>query len=241
MGYGGDFYACKGFEKKDSLFCVQRSTEFVRRLMDDFPAGFAHYPLYFSPSEQQSLIASVKAGALQAPFYQPTMPRTGTPLSVVMSNFGKLGWVTDKEKGYRYESTHPKNGNPWPAIPQALLKLWDDVTGYDARPEACLINWYHKEKTSMGMHVDLDEHDLRAPVVSVSLGDPAMFRIGGPKRGGATKGLKLYSGDVVVLAGDARICHHGVSKVFYGESALVPKGGRINLTMRRVNILKQTT
>jgi len=87
----------------------------------------------------------------------------------------------------------------------------------------------------MGMHVDNDENDLRAPVVSVSLGDPAMFRIGGPKRGGKTTGIKLYSGDVVVLAGEARLCHHGVSKVYYGESALVPKGGRINLTMRRVN------
>ena len=87
----------------------------------------------------------------------------------------------------------------------------------------------------MGMHVDNDENDLRAPVVSVSLGDPAMFRIGGSKRGGQTQGLKLFSGDVVVLAGDARLCYHGVSKVCYGETALVPKGGRINLTMRRVN------
>lgn len=203
--------------------------------MDDFPQGFTHYPLYFSPAEQQSLIDVVKSGAEQAPFYQPTMPRTGTPLSVVMSNFGELGWVTDKDKGYRYETVHPKNGKPWPAMPEALLKLWDDVAGYPDLPEACLINWYYKEKTSMGMHVDLDEEELRAPVVSVSLGDPAMFRIGGPKRGGPTQGIKLYSGDVVVLAGEARLCYHGVSKIFFGESALVPKGGRINLTMRRVS------
>jgi len=201
----------------------------------EFPKGFAHYPLYFSPAEQQALIEAVKVGVAQAPFYQPTMPRTGTPLSVVMSNFGPLGWVTDKEKGYRYEPAHPKNGNPWPALPDTLLKLWEDLGGYPAPPEACLINWYHKQKTSMGMHVDLDEHDLGAPVVSVSLGDPAMFRIGGPKRGGPTQGIKLYSGDVVVLADKARICHHGVSKIFFGESALVPRGGRINLTMRRVN------
>ena len=203
--------------------------------MDKFPQGFAHYPLYFSPAEQQALIGAVKAGVAQAPFYQPTMPRTGTPLSVVMSNFGELGWVTDKDKGYRYEAVHPKNNKPWPAMPEALLKLWDDVSAYPAPPEACLINWYHKEKTSMGMHVDLDEHELRAPVVSVSLGDPAMFRIGGPKRGGPTQGIKLYSGDVVVLSGEARLCYHGVSKVFFGESALVPRGGRINLTMRRVH------
>lgn len=203
--------------------------------MDDFPQGFAHYPLYFSPAQQQSLIDKVKAGVAQAPFYQPTMPRTGTPLSVVMSNFGELGWVTDKDKGYRYETVHPKNKNPWPAMPSALLKLWNDVTDYPAPPEACLINWYYKETTSMGMHVDLDEHDLCAPVVSISLGDPAMFRIGARKRGGATKGLKIFSGDVVVLAGEARMCYHGISKIFYGESALVPKGGRVNLTLRRVN------
>ncbi len=203
--------------------------------MSEFPQGFAHFPLYFSPAEQQTLISAVKAGVAQAPFYQPTMPRTGTPLSVVMSNFGELGWVTDKDKGYRYEAVHPKNGKPWPVMPEILLKLWDEVSAYPAPPEACLINWYHKEKTSMGMHVDLDEHELRAPVVSVSLGDPAMFRIGGPKRGGPTQGIKLYSGDVVVLAGKARLCYHGVSKIFFGESALVPRGGRINLTMRRVN------
>ena len=205
-----------------------------------FPQGFAHYSLYFTPVQQAALIDAVKVGVARAPFFQPTLPRTGAPLSVVMSNFGPLGWVTDKEGGYRYEQAHPKTGTPWPALPDMLGKLWDEVTGYDARPEACLINWYKAaaydgKGAKMGMHVDNDERDVRAPVVSVSLGDPAMFRIGGPKRGGPTQGVKVFSGDVVVLAGDARLCHHGVSKVYYGESALVPRGGRINLTMRRVN------
>lgn len=204
--------------------------------MNDFPKGFAHYPLYFSPAQQLELIEAVKAGVTLAPFFQPTMPRTGAPLSVVMSNFGPLGWVTDKEKGYRYEPAHPKTGESWPALPELLGQLWDEVTDYPLRPEATLINWYKEDKASkMGMHVDNDENDLKAPVVSVSLGDPAMFRIGGPKRGGKTQGVKLFSGDVVVLAEDARLCHHGVSKVYYGQSALVPRGGRINLTMRRVN------
>lgn len=208
----------------------------LNEAMSDFPKGFAHYPLYFTPDEQTHLIECVKRGVERAPFFQPTMPRTGTPLSVVMSNFGSLGWVTDKEKGYRYEPTHPKTGNPWPPLPDLLAKLWKDVTEYPVQPEATLINWYKEDKASkMGMHVDNDENDLRAPVVSVSLGDPAMFRIGGPKRGGKTQGIKLMSGDVVVLADEARLCYHGVSKVYYGESALVPKGGRINLTMRRVN------
>jgi len=200
----------------------------------DFPQGFAHYPLYFGPQAQQQLIEAVKAGVQQAPFYQPTMPNTGAPLSVVMSNFGPLGWVTNKDKGYRYEAQHPKTGQPWPALPKLLQDLWDDVSGYAAPPEACLINWY-RENTKMGLHVDNDEHNVRAPVVSVSLGDPAMFRLGGIKRGGSTYGIKLFSGDVVVLGGASRMCHHGVSKIDYGQSALVPRGGRINLTMRRVS------
>ncbi len=203
---------------------------------NSYPDGFAHYPLYFSLDQQVALIEAVKAGVARAPFYQPKMPRTGAPLSVVMSNFGPLGWVTDKDRGYRYEDAHPKTGAAWPTLPDLLGQLWDDVSGFPARPEACLINWY-REGAKMGMHIDNDELDVRAPVVSVSLGDPAMFRIGGQKRGGPTQGIKLFSGDVVVLAGEARLCHHGVSKVFFGESALVPRGGRINLTMRRVNPL----
>lgn len=205
-----------------------------------YPEGFAHYPLYFSAEEQSALIDSVKRGVARAPFFQPSMPRTGAPLSVVMSNFGPLGWVTDKDKGYRYEAAHPKTGAPWPELPKSLGRLWDAVSGYSQRPEACLINWYKADAdggkgAKMGLHVDNDELDVRAPVVSVSLGDPAMFRLGGQARGGKTHGIKLFSGDVVVLAGASRLCYHGVSKVYYGQSALVPRGGRINLTMRRVN------
>ncbi len=201
--------------------------------MNNFPPGFAHYPLYFDAAQQAELIAAVREGVKGAPFFVPRMPRTGTPMSVVMSNFGELGWVTDKERGYRYDPTHPVSGNPWPAMPKLLMDLWDDVTGYPVQPEACLINWY-RDGSKMGAHIDNDEQDAKAPVVSISLGDPAIFRMGGPKRGGPTKGLKLFSGDVVVMAGESRFCYHSVSKVFYGESALVPKGGRINLTMRRV-------
>lgn len=206
-----------------------------------FPSGFAHFPLYYSPDQQASLIAAVAAGVAQAPFYQPTMPRTGAPLSVVMSNFGPLGWVTDKAGGYRYERTHPKTGAPWPDLPGLLLDLWRDVTDWPDAPEACLINWYRPEAddgkgAKMGLHIDRDEHAVNAPVVSVSLGDPALFRLGGEARGGKTASLKLFSGDVVVLAGAARRCYHGVSRVDYGQSALVPKGGRINLTMRFVGV-----
>lgn len=203
--------------------------------MTDFPHGFAHYPGYFSPTEQLSLMEAVKLGVRQAPFYVPRMPRTGQPLSVVMSNFGPLGWVSDKDRGYRYQALHPKTNQPWPDMPNGLLKMWRDVTDYPCLPQACLINWY-RDGNKMGAHIDNDEQDARAPVVSVSLGDPAMFRIGGPKRGGPTAGLKLFSGDVVVMGGESRFCYHSVSRIFFGESALVPRGGRINLTLRRVNI-----
>lgn len=203
--------------------------------MPDFPPGFRHLPLYFTPKQQAALIDYVKDGAKDAPFWRPSMPRTGTPMSVLLSNFGPLGWVSDKDRGYRYEAAHPKTGMPWAPIPQMLYDLWKETTDYPARPEACLINWY-RDGSKMGAHIDSDEQATDAPVVSISLGDPAMFRMGGPRRGGPTKGIKLFSGDVVVMAGESRRCYHSVSKIYSGESALVPKGGRINLTLRRVNL-----
>jgi len=204
--------------------------------MDDFPQGFTHYPLYFDAAQQHALIEAVREGVKQAPFFIARMPRTGTPMSVALSNFGTLGWVSDKERGYRYEPVHPVSGEPWAPMPKLLLDLWDEVTGYPVEPECCLINWY-KDGAKMGAHIDNDEQDAKAPVVSISLGDPAMFRMGGSERGGPTKGIKLFSGDVVVMAGESRFCYHSVSKVYYGESALVPRGGRINLTMRRVALV----
>jgi len=203
-------------------------------MTNQLPDGFAYYPEYFDRPAQVDLLAHVtEAVRGDAPFFQGRMPRTGQPISVAGSNFGPLGWVADI-KGYRYEALHPKTGKAWPAMPKMLLDIWDDLTNHPAPPEACLINWY-REGNKMGMHVDRDEHDLGAPIVSISLGDPARYRLGGPKRGGKTHALKLSSGDVVVLAGAARQCYHGIDKVFYGQSSLVPKGGRINLTLRRVN------
>ncbi len=198
------------------------------------PNGFQYLPEYFGRAAQVDLLAAVTDAVRgDAPFFQGRMPRTGQAISVVGSNFGPLGWVADI-KGYRYEPLHPKTGKPWPPMPQALLDIWDALTNYPAPPEACLINWY-REGNKMGMHVDRDEYDVNAPIVSISLGDPARYRLGGPKRGGKTHSLKLSSGDVVILAGDARRCYHGVDKIFYGQSTLVPMGGRVNLTLRRVN------
>jgi alkylated DNA repair protein (DNA oxidative demethylase) len=199
----------------------------------ELPDGFRLLPGWFDRTAQEALVAEVTAALEIAPLFTPHMPGSGAPMSVRLSNFGPLGWVTDKAKGYRYEPTHPVTGRAWPAMPQGLLDLWDAVADWPDPPEACLINRY-AATSRLGMHVDADEDARFAPVVSVSLGDSARFRIGGPRRGDPSRSLTLSSGDVVVLARSARRCHHGVDRILAGTSTLVPDGGRINLTLRRV-------
>ncbi|WP_323760757.1 alpha-ketoglutarate-dependent dioxygenase AlkB [Maricaulis sp.] len=202
------------------------------------PDGFRLLPGKLSRSEQLALIDAVIASQDATPFWRPSMPRTGQPLSVMMTNFGSLGWVTDKIGGYRYEPRHPETGRAWSAMPDALTSLWREVADYPADAEACLVNWYAPE-SKMGMHVDWDEEATDAAVVSISLGDKARFRLGAAQRGGKTASMVLSSGDVVVLGGAARRCYHGVDRIYPGTSTLLPPeyfpgGGRINLTMRRV-------
>jgi alkylated DNA repair protein (DNA oxidative demethylase) len=165
------------------------------------------------------------------------MPRTGKPFSVRMSNCGALGWVSDKEAGYRYQAAHPETGKLWPEIPKMLFDLWRKVAAYPAPPEACLINVYIPS-ARMGLHRDEDEEDFSAPVVSVSLGDTARFRIGGLARKDPTHSFDLKSGDVLILGGDSRLAYHGVDRIKPGTSELIgnrlPEAARINLTLRRV-------
>ena len=182
---------------------------------------------------QETLLEEVFARVEKAPLYRPVMPKSGAPFSVDETNFGPLGWVSDRE-GYRYAKTHPVTGEPWPDIPPALLALWDEVTGYPKPPECCLVNLY-RAGAKMGLHQDRDEQARDAPVLSVSLGDDALFRIGGDTRKGPTSSVKLSSGDVLTFGGAARMAYHGIDKVIAGSSTLVPGGGRINLTLRRVN------
>ena len=163
-----------------------------------------------------------------APLFTPTMPRTGKAFSVRMTNCGTLGWVSDRQGGYRYQPSHPATGAPWPPMPEILLALWRQLAGYPAPPEACLVNYY-AAGTRMGSHVDADEQDFSAPVVSVSLGDDAMFHVGGRKRTDPKERIRLGSGDVVVLGGASRRCYHGIDRVLAGTSTLLPEGGRINL------------
>jgi alkylated DNA repair protein (DNA oxidative demethylase) len=192
-----------------------------------------YLPRKLKDAEQARLLDEMRAAMEEAPLFTPTMPRSGKPMSVRMTNCGPLGWVTDKERGYRYQATHPVTGKPWPAMPEALLDLWREVAGYPAAPEACLVNYYSGD-AKMGLHQDKDEEDFAAPVVSVSLGDSAIFRVGGLARKDPTQALELKSGDVVVLGGDDRLAYHGIDRILSGTSGLLPEGGRLNLTLRRV-------
>jgi alkylated DNA repair protein (DNA oxidative demethylase) len=194
--------------------------------------GFRLMPEYFSPADQKRLLDEVLARVEEAPLFQPVMPRSGKPMSVKMTNLGPLGWVSAIE-GYRYDPRHPVTGRAWPAIPGMLLDLWRAVSGYDAEPQACLVNRY-VDTSRLGLHIDADETAKDAPVVSVSLGDRALFRLGGLERSSPTSSLRLASGDVVVLSGASRRAYHGVDRIYPGTSRLVPGGGRINLTLRRV-------
>lgn len=182
---------------------------------------------------QSALLADLRAAVAEAPLFTPEMPKTGKPFSVRMTNLGPLGWVSDKAGGYRYQPTHPATGHPWPAMPGVLLDLWTELAGYPHPPEACLVNFYSPD-AKMGLHQDRDEKDFDAPVLSVSLGDTALFRFGGTTRGGKTQSVKLASGDVLVMGGASRLAFHGIDRVYGGTSTLLKDGGRINLTMRRV-------
>jgi DNA oxidative demethylase len=200
-------------------------------------AGLRLLPGYFDREQQAALLADIRQIFAVAPLFTPRMPKSGRPFSVQMSNCGTLGWISD-ETGYRYAPVHPETGRAWPQLPPRLAALWDEVASYSHPPEACLINFYGPA-AKMGLHQDRDEADFSAPVVSVSLGDSCLFRLGGRKRGDPTRSFRLNSGDVVVLGGDTRLAFHGVDRIYPGTSTLLLEGGltgggRINLTMRRV-------
>ncbi len=197
--------------------------------------GFQHLAGYIDAAGQRALWSDIAAVLAVAPFYRPTMPNSGKPFSVSMTNCGQLGWVSDKLGGYRYQAAHPLTGRDWPPLPARLIELWQQVAHYPALPEACLINHY-EAGTKLGSHVDADEADTAAPVVSVSLGDDAVFHVGGLRRSDPRTRMVLRSGDVVILGGTARKAYHGIDRIMPGTSALVPLGGRVNLTMRRVTL-----
>ena len=182
-------------------------------------------------AEQARMVAALRRVVAAAPLFSPET-RWGKPMSVRMTSAGRYGWYSDR-RGYRYERRHP-SGVDWPPIPENVLAVWRAVSGVDRQPDCCLVNFYG-EGARMGMHQDRDEADFAMPVVSISLGDAGLFRIGGVARGGKTQSVWLATGDVLVLGGQARLAHHGVDRIRFGSSTLLKEGGRINLTMRVVD------
>ena len=194
--------------------------------------GLRYVAGYLAPTEQTALLADLRLILRAAPLFRPTMPRTGKPFSVRMSNCGTLGWVSDRV-AYRYQTDHPVTGQPWPAMPALVTQAWQELADYGGEPEAWLINYYDGA-ARMGLHQDRDEEGFVAPVVSLSLGDTCLFRYGGAERAMPTRSIKLASGDALVLGGPARLAFHGVDRLLGGSSTLLAEGGRLNLTLRRV-------
>ncbi|MCI0467616.1 MAG: alpha-ketoglutarate-dependent dioxygenase AlkB [Beijerinckiaceae bacterium] len=197
--------------------------------------GLTLFRFYLDRAAQQALAVEIAGAVARAPWFLPRMPRSGRPFSVRMTNCGSLGWVSDRDQGYRYQSTHPVTGMTWPPIPLSVLKIWRGVTAYPHLPEACLVNYYDCH-ARMGLHQDKDEAEFAAPVVSISLGSSCRFLYGGLRRNDPARSLELCSGDVAVIGGPARLIFHGVDKIYPGTSDLLPCGGRINLTLRRVTV-----
>lgn len=191
--------------------------------------GARIYPGFLEAAAQQALVGDLREVVRAAPLFAPRTARGA--MSVRMTAAGRFGWVSDGT-GYRYAARHP-SGAPWPPIPEPLLRLWEQLAEYPRAPECCLVNFYGPE-ARMGMHQDRDEADFSAPVLSISLGDEALFRIGNETRGGKTESIWLRSGDVLLLGGKARLLHHGVDRLRPGSSTLLPRGGRINVTLRVV-------
>ncbi|WP_300032912.1 alpha-ketoglutarate-dependent dioxygenase AlkB [uncultured Roseobacter sp.] len=193
-------------------------------------AGFEIYKGFLNRKACQTVLTALRGVVRQAPLFVPVTPR-GQQMSVRMTAAGDFGWITDR-RGYRYSATHPEGG-AWPPIPDPVLKIWNEVSGVTRQPECCLINYYG-EGARMGLHQDKDEAGFDWPVVSVSLGDDGLFRMGGTERGGKTQSVWLESGDVVVMGGAARLAYHGVDRIRFGSSSLLENGGRLNLTLRVV-------
>ncbi|MEM6621058.1 MAG: alpha-ketoglutarate-dependent dioxygenase AlkB [Pseudomonadota bacterium] len=195
-------------------------------------AGFQIYRTFLGYGEQVSVVASVRQIIAAAPLVQP-VTAWGKPMSVRMTSAGRVGWVIDRGR-YRYSDCHPETGAPWPNIPKSVLRIWNAISDWPGPPDSCLVNWY-SPNARMGLHQDKDERDFSAPVVSISLGDPARFRIGGTDRKDPTASTILSSGDVVVMGGDARLAFHGVDRILSGDGRSPLSGpGRLNLTLRVV-------
>jgi len=194
-------------------------------------AGVEIFEGYLDRDTQEALVSDLRDVVAQAPLFAPKT-RFGKEMSVRMTSAGRYGWFTDA-RGYRYNDAHP-SGTSWPPIPERILGIWRALASKEREPDCCLINFYG-EAAKMGLHQDRDEADFGWPVLSISLGDEALFRVGGTERGGKTRSIWLRSGDVVVMGGAARLVYHGIDRIKFGTSPLLSQGGRINLTLRVVD------
>ncbi len=201
--------------------------------MQVLPSGTHLIPGYLDRPRQSEILKEIREIIRVAPLFNPTMPKTGKPLSVRMSNCGELGWVCDREGGYRYQTHHPVTGENWPPIPRSLTNIWHELTSSNVTPEACLINFY-QVGARMGLHQDKDEEAFNEPIISISLGDTCLFRLGSTNKGGRTTSFKLHSGDALILSDSSRMAFHGVDRIYADTSTLLKNGGRVNLTLRRV-------
>ena len=191
--------------------------------------GLDYFPNYLSEEQIDILRKDVNFALTKAPLFRPTMPKTGRDFSVKMSNMGNIGWVSDKNDGYRYQSYHPDTRKKWPKISDNILDIWYKVTNLKTSPDCCLINHYDS-KSKMGLHVDNDEKDFSYPVLSISIGNSALFRFGGLKRSDKTRSIKLNNGDVLMMSGQARLIYHGIDKTYLSNQF----DNRINLTLRKI-------
>jgi alkylated DNA repair protein (DNA oxidative demethylase) len=199
--------------------------------MTPVPLNGAHvYRGLLDRLAQRQLVDEIRSVVAVAPLIHPET-RWGKKMSVGMTSAGAFGWISDR-RGYRYEPRQP-SGDLWPPIPPGAEDVWCSVSGVERPPECCLVNYY-ADRARMGLHQDKDEADQTMPVVSISLGDDALFRVGGVERGGPTESLWLASGDVVVMGGSARMAYHGVDRIRPRSCRLLEEGGRFNLTLRVV-------
>ncbi|MEM7742376.1 MAG: alpha-ketoglutarate-dependent dioxygenase AlkB [Pseudomonadota bacterium] len=195
-------------------------------------SGFVIHRRFLDSVSQARIVADCRDVIAAAPLVQP-VTAWGKPMSVRMTSAGHVGWVIKRGK-YRYADRHPETGAAWPAVPASVLAVWDTVAGWPEPPSSCLINWYGPT-SRMGLHQDKDEGRFDAPVVSISLGDPGRFRMGGEARKDATVSTILSSGDVVVMGGNARMAYHGIDRILRPDGGSpLEAPGRLNLTLRVV-------
>jgi alkylated DNA repair protein (DNA oxidative demethylase) len=189
----------------------------------------------FATPDEAALLADLQDVIARAPLRHMVTPG-GYRMSVAMTNCGALGWLTDRT-GYRYDAIDPQSGKPWPRMPASFLRLAADAAahaGFDRFvPDACLVNRY-EPGARLSLHQDRNERDLRAPIVSVSLGTPAVFLFGGAKRADKAARVLLEHGDVVVWGGAARLRYHGVLPLKEGHHSLLGRQ-RVNLTLRKAS------